>query len=80
MEKNTILEEMQPIFMDVLDKDSITLNNETTADDIDEWDSLSQIQLILALEKHFKIKLSAKEIMECDNIGDMVDVIQRKCL
>ena len=78
MERNEILEQMQPIFRDVLDNDEIVLDDETTAADIEEWDSLSQIQLVLALQNHFNIKMTAKEIMQCDNIGDMVDYIRRK--
>ena len=80
MNKQDILKEMQPIFRDVLDNEDIELSNDTTAEDIDEWDSLSQIQLIVALEEHFNIKLTAKEVMECDNIGDMVDCIGRKVM
>ena len=78
MERNEILEQMQPIFRDVLDNEEIKLEYETTAGDIEEWDSLSQIQLVLALQNHFGIKMTAKEIMQCDNIGDMVDYIRRK--
>ena len=55
MDKNQILEEVQTIFREVLDNEEIVLANETTADDIEEWDSLTHIQLIVAIEKHFKI-------------------------
>lgn len=78
MSRESILEEMQHIFKDVLDNEDIVLTDDTTAEDIDEWDSLSQIQLIVALEEFFKVKLTAKEVMECDNIGDMVACIGRK--
>lgn len=78
MERNEILDQMQPIFREVLDNEDIVLEDETTAADIEEWDSLSQIQLVLALQNHFNIKMTAKEIMQCDNIGDMVDYIRRK--
>ena len=56
MEKTEILVKVQDIFRDVLDNEEIVLNNDTSADDIEEWDSLSHIQLIVAIEKHFKIK------------------------
>lgn len=78
MEKSEILKQMQDIFIDVLDNDEIVLTEDTTADDIEEWDSLSHIQLVVGIENHFKIKLTSKEIMECVNVGDMADCIQRK--
>lgn len=78
MEKNQILEEVQEIFRDVLDNEDIVLANETVADDIEEWDSLSHIQLIVAIEKHFKVKFTSKEILGWKNVGDMVDCISNK--
>ena len=69
---------MQDIFIDVLDNDDIVLTEDTTADDIEEWDSLSHIQLVVGIENHFKIKLTSKEIMECANVGDMADCIKGK--
>ena len=78
MTKSEILEQMQDIFIDVLDNNEIVLTEDTTADDIEEWDSLSHIQLVAGIENHFKIKLTSKEIMECANVGDMADCIRRK--
>ncbi|MGI5115825.1 acyl carrier protein [Treponema sp. SP13] len=78
MEKSEILKQMQDIFTDVLDNKDIELTEDTSADDIEERDSLSHIQLVVGIEKHFKIKLTSKEIMECANVGDMADCIQRK--
>lgn len=78
MEKNQILEEVQEIFREVLDNEGIVLVNETTADDIEEWDSLTHIQLIVAIEKHFKIKFTSKEILSWQNVGEMIDCIANK--
>lgn len=78
MEKKQILEEVQEIFRDVLDNEDIELANETVADDIEEWDSLSHIQLIVAIEKHFKIKFTSKEILSWKNVGEMIDCISTK--
>lgn len=78
MEKNQILEEVQEIFRDVLDNEEIVLNENTVADDIEEWDSLSHIQLVVAVEKHFNIKFSSKEILSWRNVGEMIDFIRNK--
>lgn len=78
MEKTQVLAEVQDIFRDVLDNEDIEINFETVADDIEEWDSLSHIQLIVAIEKHFHIKFNSKELMEWKTVGDMIDCIISK--
>lgn len=78
MEKNEIMAEVQEIFRDVLDNEEIVLANETVADDIEEWDSLTHIQLIVAIEKHFKVKFTSKEILSWKNVGEMIDSIASK--
>lgn len=78
MDKTQVLAEVQEIFQDVLDNEDIELTAETVADDIEEWDSLSHIQLIVAIEKHFKIKFTSKEILSWKNVGEMIDCIATK--
>lgn len=78
MEKAEILEKVQEIFIDVLDNEDIELSYETSADDVEEWDSLSHIQLIVAIEKAFGIKFTSKEITSWDNVGEMIDCILTK--
>lgn len=78
MEKTEILSKLNEIFCDVLDNEDIELSYETTADDIEEWDSLSHIQLIVAIEKAFKIRLKAKEMVSWLNVGDAVESIYDK--
>ena len=78
MEKQEILNQVQEIFRDILDNEDIVLTNETTANDVEEWDSLSHIQLIVAIEKHFKIKFTSKEMLLWKNVGEMVDCIASK--
>jgi acyl carrier protein len=78
MSKATILSEVQTIFRDVLDEEDINLTEETTADDVEGWDSLTHIQLIVAIEKLFKIKFTSKEILSWKNVGEMVDCIESK--
>ena len=78
MERNDILARVEEIFRDELELDELKLTDETTADDVVEWDSLSHIQLVVALEKDFGIKFSSREILSWDNVGDLVDCIQKK--
>ena len=78
MEREEIFSELNEIFNDVLDLEDVQLSETTTADDIEEWDSLSHIQLVVATEKHFKVKFTSLEIMRWKNVGEMVDSIQQK--
>lgn len=75
MEQNEILVSVQEIFRDILDNEEIVLTLQTSADDVDDWDSLSHIQLIVAIEKEFKIKFTSKEILSWANVGEMIDCI-----
>ena len=78
MERKIIFEKLNEIFIDVLDLDECELTDETSADDIEEWDSLSHIQLIVAIEKAFKIKFTSLEIMKWANVGEMVNSMEEK--
>ena len=78
MSKQEILQQVETIFKDVLDEENITLKEETTATDVDGWDSLTHIQLIVAIEKHFKIKFTSKEILSWKNVREMLDSILSK--
>jgi acyl carrier protein len=73
-----VISQVNEIFKDVLDNNSIALTESTTAADIAEWDSLSHIQLVVAIEKHFHIRFNASEIQSWKNIGEMVRGIQAK--
>lgn len=79
MERKVIFEKLNAIFEDVLDLDETpNLTDETSANDIEEWDSLSHIQLIVAIEKSFKIKFTSLEIMKWANVGEMVNSMEEK--
>ena len=78
MERQEILAKLQVIFQDVLDNEDIELNDQTTADDVEEWDSLTHVQLVVAIEKEFKVKFTSKEILSWKNVGALVDCIASK--
>jgi len=71
-------EQLNAVFCRVFDDNDIKITPETTANDIDEWDSLSHVNLVVAIEKHFKIRFKSSEIMRWKNIGQMYDSIKEK--
>ena len=76
-----ILDSVSNIMVDVLDDEDLVVTRETTADDAEDWDSLAQIQMILAIEKEFGVKFGLEEVQQLnqiDNVGDMVDIVARK--
>jgi acyl carrier protein len=66
------------VFHDVFDDDTIIVSPELTADDVDEWDSLTHIRLVMAIEKSFGLKFSAAEVEQLRNVGDLVTLIDAK--
>lgn len=79
MERKEVFEKLNEIFIDVLDLDeSPNLTDETTAEDIEDWDSLSNVQLVVAIEKFFGIKFTSYEITSWIDVGEMVDCILKK--
>ena len=78
MDKKKILNQVQEIFRDQLDDEYLVLKSETTAMDVDEWDSLNHIMLVVGIEKHFNLKFTSKEIISLKNIGAIVNCIEGK--
>lgn len=78
MNKSEIYEKLTGIFRENFDDDSIVLKPETTADDIEDWDSLEQINLIGRIESKFGIAFDIKETLTLENVGDMAELIESK--
>lgn len=74
----SIITRVQGVFREILDEESLTLSRETTANDVDGWDSLTHIQLIVAIEKNFKVKFSSREILSWKNVGELLDSLYSK--
>ena len=72
------LDELTKVFRSVFEDDSIELQREMTANDIEGWDSLSHVLLIFSIEEYFKIKFSQKELMTFKNVGHLLDSISGK--
>ena len=73
-----IYSKLKDVFADVFDDESVELGPNLTAKDVDGWDSLSHIRLILTVEKTFKVKLSTSEIGNLKYVGDMVTLIKER--
>lgn len=73
-----IFDDLQEIFRDIFDDDELELTPETNADDIDDWDSLTHMQLIVQIEKKYNIKFSTAEIKKAANVGEFVEIIKEK--
>lgn len=76
--KEGVLAQVNEIFRDVLENDNLVIKNETTADDVEEWDSLTHLQLVVAIEKHFNIRFTSSEIINFSNVGEMCEGILEK--
>ncbi|HEY2359035.1 MAG TPA: acyl carrier protein [Phenylobacterium sp.] len=74
----TILESLREIMIDVFDLDDLVLTPATTADDIEEWDSLSHVRLVVAVERKFGFKFTNSEIESLKTVGDLVNLIRTK--
>ncbi len=76
MGRTEILEKMTGVFRTIFDDETIVLTDETTAADIEDWDSLEQINILVALEKLFEMKFTAADVERLQNVGGMVDLIE----
>ena len=72
------MERLNEIFCEVFDDDDIKITPEMTANDVDGWDSLSHVNLIVAIETKFNIRFSQKELLTFKNVGDLLNSIRSK--
>lgn len=75
MSREEVFEKLNEVFRDVFDDESITVTDATTADDIEEWDSLEHINLLAAVEQEFGMKFNMGQVVSMKNVGEMADII-----
>lgn len=75
MTREEVYERLNKVFRDVFDDESIELCDETTADDIEDWDSFEHINLVVAVEDEFSFKIPMGKVITMKNVGEMVDII-----
>ena len=78
MNKNDIIKRLTDVFRDVFDDDSITINENTTSADIDDWDSIEHINLVGAVEDEFSMRFKMKEVSGMKNVGEMIAIITER--
>ena len=78
MSREEIFEKITVIFREEFDDDSLVIVDETNAEDIEDWDSLAHVELVMEMEKTFDMKFNIKEVGKLANVGEMVDLIERK--
>ena len=78
MTREEVLFTVTAVFRDVLDSDGLVLGEKTTADEVKDWDSLTHIQLVVAVEKRFRIRFGSREIRGWNDVGGMIDSIVAK--
>ncbi len=78
MTMEDIFEGLNEVFRDVFDDEDIIVTAETTSEDIEDWDSLEHINLIVAVEKKFGMKFSMGEVTTMKNVGEMAEIIKSR--
>jgi acyl carrier protein len=78
MNHEEILEKLNEVFHEVFDDDSLVITETTTADQVEDWDSLAHISLIEAVEQEFSVKFRMQEVSGMKNVGEMVEIIANR--
>lgn len=76
----SILEQVQSVFRDVFDDEALIITPLTSAKDIEDWDSLTHIQLVTRIEKHFKIRFTVSEVTKLKVVGDLIALIETRAV
>tara|TARA_B100000029_G_C17055448_1_gene771123 strand:- start:238 stop:501 length:264 start_codon:yes stop_codon:yes gene_type:complete len=77
LKENQILKKLNKIFRNIFSDQKLKINYKTNSSQIEEWDSLNQIKLILACEKEYKVKLNIRDINNLKNVGQMVSLLKK---
>jgi acyl carrier protein len=75
---DSLLDELQAIFRDVFDQPNLAITRESNASTVEDWDSLTHVNLVTAIEKRYKIRFALGELQDLKNVGDMIDLMQKK--
>lgn len=78
MTRQEILAAIRNILADVLDNESLQLTESTTAEQVEDWDSINQVKLLIGLENELNFRFSAQEVEGLKNVGALIDLVQRK--
>lgn len=78
MRKEEVFEKLNEVFRDVFDDEDIMVTEATTADDIEDWDSLEHINLLAAVEQEFGMKFNMGQVVSMKNVGEMAEIIMSK--
>lgn len=78
MIRQEVVQRLVPIMEDTFNEDNIAYSDNLTADDIEDWDSLSHIRFMVAIEKEFGVRFTSAEIEDTKNVGELVDLILAK--
>ena len=75
MTREEVFERLNKVFQEVFDDETIEVNDDTTSEDIDDWDSFEHINLIVAVEEEFSVKIPMGKVVTMKNVGEMADII-----
>ena len=78
MSRDDIKKSIQQIFRDIFDDEQLNISDETNAGDIEDWDSLEQINILVAIQREFTIKFSIDDVEKLENVGQTIDLVESK--
>jgi acyl carrier protein len=73
-----LLEELQVIFRDIFDQPNLVITRESNASTVDDWDSLTHVNLVTAIEKRYKVKFALGELQDLKDVGDLINLLTKK--